>query len=409
MASLSEDRGARRDAPVPSEIMRMSERLSMLGTSPGDVLLACSLTALTLFDINSGTVVHVGLAVAVTVPVVMSLAWRRRAPAATLIAVCLLNLALSATATGDFPPQTILVTVLVAVASAATNLEDPRAVWLTGGGSLALIVAATAATGDGEAIDFLPYVIWAGPWLGGRLVRRRTQEVARLAAESALLVEQRETEAREAAARERDSIARELHDVVAHAVSLMVVQAGAERLTLGNGEQRTRAALEAIESSGREALQELRAMLSVLRDAPAPGLGSGAESPQPKLGDIPTLVGRVRDAGLPVKLSLPKVLPEVPAGIGLTAYRLVQEALTNALKHAGTQTAVTVLVDSESIQLEIRNPCPSVTPSSHVGRGLVGMRERVLLHGGDLSTGPESGDWVVRARLPLVSRTAVSL
>ena len=153
----------------------MSARLSKLGTTPGDVLLAGLLTALTLFDINSGTVVHVGLAVVVTVPVVMSLAWRRRAPAATLLAVCTLNLALSVTATGEFPPQTILVTVLVAVASAATNLEDPRAVWLTGVASLALIVAATSATGDGEAVDFLPYVIWAGPWVGGRLVRRRTK------------------------------------------------------------------------------------------------------------------------------------------------------------------------------------------------------------------------------------------
>ena len=387
----------------------MSARLSKLGTSPGDVLLAGLLTALTLFDINSGTVVHVGLAVAVTVPVVMSLAWRRRAPAATLLAVCTLNLVLSATATGEFPPQTILVTVLVAVASAATNLEDPRAVWLTGAASLALIVAATAATGDGEAVDFLPYVIWAGPWMGGRLVRRRTQEMARLAAESALLVEQREAEAREAAARERDSIARELHDVVAHAVSLMVVQAGAERLTLGDGEPRTREALEAIESSGREALQELRAMLSVLRDAPTPTPGSRAGAPQPTLGDIPALVGRVRDAGLPARLSLPDALPEVPAGIGLTAYRLVQEALTNALKHAGTQTDVTLLVDDESIQLEVRNACPPAAPSLHVGRGLVGMRERVLLHGGALSTGPESGDWVVRACLPLVSRATVAL
>ncbi len=388
----------------------MSARLNKLGTSPGDLLLACLLTALTLFDINSGTVAHVGLAIATTVPVVMSLAWRRRAPAATLLAVCTLNLALSATATGEFPPQTILVTVLVAVASAATNLDDPRAVWLTGAGSLTLIVAATAATGDGEAVDFLPYVIWAGPWVGGRLVRRRTQEMSRLAAESALLVEQRESEAREAAARERDSMARELHDVVAHAVSLMVVQAGAERLTLGKAEPRTRAALEAIESSGREALQELRAMLSVLRDAPAPEAGNRAEAPQPTLGDIPSLVRRVRDAGLPVRLSVPDALPEVPAGIGLTAYRLVQEALTNALKHAGTQTDVTLLVDSDSIQLEVRNACPSVTHSSHVGRGLVGMRERVLLHGGELSAGPTSGDWVVRAWLPLlVSRTAVSL
>ena len=189
----------------------------------------------------------------------------------------------------------------------------------------------------------------------------------------------------------------------------MVVQAGAERLTLGNAESRTRAALEAIESSGREALQELRAMLSVLRDAPDPKAGNPTEAPQPTLADVPALVARVRDAGLPVRLSFPEALPEAPAGVELTAYRLVQEALTNALKHAATQTDVTLLVNSDSIQLEVRNACSTVTESSPTGRGLVGMRERVLLHGGELSAGPESGDWVVRARLPLATRAPVAL
>ena len=389
--------------------MDAGARLARLGTSLGDVLMAGALTGLALFDVNAETVTHVWAARLATVLAVMSLAWRRRAPIPTLFAVCVLNLGLSATAPGEFPPQMVLLAVLVAVASAATNLGAPQDVWIAGLGSLALMWAAHAATGDGDVLDFLPFVLWVGPWAAGRLVRRRTLEVSRLAAESALLGEQREAAAREAVARERDSIARELHDVVAHSVSLMVIQAGAERLALGGEHPRTTAALEAIESTGREALQELRAMLAVLRNPSPPDGQRHTEPPQPTLGDIPALVGRVREAGLPVELSQPDTLPEVPPGAGLAAFRLVQESLTNALKHAPGPTRVSLQVHDDTLLIDVRNACPAPSPPQQIGRGVVGMRERVLLHGGHLEVGPEAGHWVVRARLPLGSRTAVAL
>jgi signal transduction histidine kinase len=177
----------------------------------------------------------------------------------------------------------------------------------------------------------------------------------------------------------------------------MVVQAGAERLA--HPDSPSRPALEAIETSGRQALVELRSMLGVLR-----GPQDETTEPQPDLSSLPALVERVRDAGLPVELRTTG-RGEVPPGIALSAYRVVQEALTNALRHGGeVPTAVLVDVGSD-VLVEVRSGLPAAGAVSRAGsgRGVVGMRERVALHDGSLDAGPEDGEWVVRARLPLAA------
>jgi signal transduction histidine kinase len=382
--------------------------LRRLGTTPGDLALALAVTALVASEVTSDMVADPWLASLVTLPVMVSLAWRRRFPVAVVVAVCSVNLWLSVTAPGPFPPQLLFVAVLVAIYSAAAYTLGWRAA-VAAVVSLVLVVVAHVLTRDGDAGDFLPLLVWGAPWLAGRLVRRRTLEAGHAATEAALLVERRAAEAREAAARERDRIARELHDVVAHAVSLMVVQAGAERLTLGEDQPRTRSVLEAIESAGRQALVELRAMLVVLRseDVDDAGTATGGSAneltgPQPDLAQLPDLVARVRHAGLPVELSL-DVDGSEPAGVALSAYRIVQEALTNVLKHGPSPTEVRVRRQGPDLVVEVRSTLEagSVSPPADGGRGLVGMRERARLHSGTVSAGPIGGSWVVRARLPL--------
>jgi signal transduction histidine kinase len=210
---------------------------------------------------------------------------------------------------------------------------------------------------------------------------------------------ERDVAAREAVVEERARIARELHDVIAHHVSMIVLQAGAERRVLGDANASTREVLETVEQSGRSALTETRRLLGMLR-----GDGSDPLTPQPGLGDVPMLVGQLRDAGLPVELSIEGERRELPVGIELSAYRIVQEALTNSLKHAGDARAtVQVRYGPDSLELEIADDGPGGGQrASGGGHGLVGMRERVALYGGrfDASRGP-GGGFAVRVVLPI--------
>jgi signal transduction histidine kinase len=210
---------------------------------------------------------------------------------------------------------------------------------------------------------------------------------------------ERELRAREAVADERARIARELHDVVAHDVSVMVVQAqGAARVLEGEQPQ-VRQALAAIEATGREAVDEMRRLLGVLRRSD----DELAVAPQPSLGQLEALVAGVRDAGLPVELEVVGEPRTLPPGVDLSAYRIVQEALTNALKHAGPARArVVVRYEADAVALEVSDDGPGVAEAVGTGHGLVGMRERVALYGGDLEAGESrEGGWALRARLPL--------
>jgi signal transduction histidine kinase len=210
---------------------------------------------------------------------------------------------------------------------------------------------------------------------------------------------ERDVAAREAVVEERARIARELHDVIAHHVSMIVVQAGAERRVLADGNASTREVLESVEQTGRGALTEMRRLLGMLR-----GDANEPLEPQPGLDDVPTLVGQLREAGLPVELHVDGERRELPLGIELSAYRIVQEALTNALKHAGdARTTVHVRYDPDSLELEIADEgSGNGAQAAGGGHGLVGMRERVALFGGqfDARADPRGG-FVVRVRLPV--------
>jgi signal transduction histidine kinase len=209
---------------------------------------------------------------------------------------------------------------------------------------------------------------------------------------------ERDVAAREAVVEERARIARELHDVIAHHVSTIVIQAGAERRVLDNNDTPTREVLETIEKTGRSALTETRRLLGMLR-----GDSSEPLTPQPGLAQVPILVGQLRDAGLPVELHIEGDPRELPTGIELSAYRIVQEALTNALKHASdANTHVNIRYATDALELEVADDgtgVPTTMPSG--GHGLVGMRERVALYGGRIDTGPQpNGGFAVRVVLP---------
>jgi signal transduction histidine kinase len=204
---------------------------------------------------------------------------------------------------------------------------------------------------------------------------------------------------RAAVSAERTRIARELHDVVAHAISVMGIQAGAARRTLAPGQDAQREALLDVERLGREALDEMQRMLGVLRtDEDEQGVG-----PLPDLTHVPALAEEARAAGLEIGLEMAGGRERLPPGLELTAYRIVQEALTNIRKHARADTAhVTVARCGGHLEITVADDGDGVTGEPEPGNGLIGMRERVALHGGHLSAGPgDEHGFIVRARLPI--------
>jgi signal transduction histidine kinase len=348
-----------------------------------------------IMAVDLGQAAHPLLALPLVLLAGSLLAWRLVLPELPLAAVCLVDLLLTATAPGQYGPQTLDIGVMVALYAAAAHLSGRRA-QVAGAASLVLVWVTFVSSAEGEAADFFPFLIWGAPWLVGRLARRQALQARADGARAAALLAEQEAQTREAAQQERDRIARELHDVVAHAVSLMVVQAGAERVAHPSSPSHD--TLVAIEDAGRKALVELRSMLGVLRTT-----GQEDADPQPDLAALPVLVEQVRAAGLPVELHVDGDA-DVPAGLALSAYRVVQEALTNVLRHAGeVPTCVSVRVDPQRVLVEVSSELPPAgrpsTPGS--GRGLTGMHERVSLHGGNLTAGADGSRWVVRARLPL--------
>jgi signal transduction histidine kinase len=361
-----------------------------------DAALAVAVAAFVQFDIwTSGDYLTASKAVYVPAALLMTLplAWRRRAPLAVVVIV-MAALIFESLAVGSAPtPDSPLIAWLLAIYSVAAHCDRRRALV---GGAVSLI-AGTVWIGLDDV--FFPIVVFGGAWLAGRLVRQRQVHAVTLQERAAALERAREANARAAAADERARIARELHDILAHSLSLIVVQAGAERMALGTDRAATGEALDAIERTGREALAETRRLLGIVR-------GDGeALRPQPTLADLEELVSQVRDRGLPVELRIEGEAVSVPPGIALSAYRIVQEALTNVIKHAGPARAhVVVRYEQRELELEVADDGrgPSAGTAAGNGHGLVGMRERVALYGGDLAASAGSGGgFVVRARLPL--------
>src|SRR5919197_598391 len=284
--------------------------------------------------------VYVPGALLLTVP----LAWRRRAP---LLVVCVVMAALAAQSLllGSAPyPDSEVVPLLLAVYSLAAH----------GKGSAPLVGAAVSFAaglvwGGGDDF-FLPLLPFCGAWVAGRLVQKRQLYAEALEERARVLEREREANARMAAAEERVQLARELHDVVGHSVSVMVVQAGAERLAIGEERPDTPQALLAIERTGREALAGMNRLLGLLRKE-----GEGlALAPRPSLAQVDALVQTVRDAGVPIRLSVQGERSSLPPGVDVSAYRILQEALTNVVKHAGpAQASVVVRYGVRAVEVEV--------------------------------------------------------
>ena len=374
----------------------------------GDSVLAAAILVPSLVEIATGAAEWSGpggLEVVLAGCCSLPLVWRRtRAlPVAAIVAAAALATGLVVAPTqGPFEP---FVAFEIALYSVGVYLPSRRGTAVVVATTLAGVAAWAAATRHDAAVnsgDWFPMLVWAwGAWAVGRIIRSyslRTGELEQMARE---LAAERDARAREAVTVERARIARELHDVVAHKISVMGVQAAAARRVLTGDHAAVRQALEAIESTGRETIDEMRHMLGVLRE---PG-DELALAPQPGLRDLDALAARMRSAGLPVDVQVEGVPRALPAGLELSAYRIVQEALTNTLKHAGASGAsVAVRYLERAVELEIVDDGPGVAAAGGTGNGLIGMRERVALFGGELDAGRRAeGGWSLRARLPVAA------
>jgi signal transduction histidine kinase len=259
----------------------------------------------------------------------------------------------------------------------------------------AIIVYNNPDAASGEFV-FTPVLFGIG-WLAGFALRERAVQ-AEAAEERAIQAErEREVAARIAVAEERTRIARELHDIVAHAVSVMVLQVGAVRHKLPQTLAEDKDALRGVEQAGRTALAEMRRLLGAMRDD-----GEEPElAPQPGLDSLDNLLERVGRAGLPVRLHVDGERFPLPRAIDLSAYRIVQEGLTNALKHARASHAdVTVRYGSDELHIEVRDDGDGAATDDGLGHGLVGIRERVKIYGGEMTAGTATeGGFILRTRL----------
>ena len=337
---------------------------------------------------------------AATVPLALlwtlPLLFRRRFPLGAPVAVFVV-LAIEAVAVGDVVTDAQMTgfTILAAFAAsgAHTDLRFALVGALLGYASVAVILV-----DDHPRLASTLSVIGvsAVTWAIARAFVERSRHADRLEERAAGL----ERAHAEAVAGERATIARELHDVIAHSVSVMTVQAGAARLLLDEDPPRARESLIAVEETGRQALGEMRRLLGILR-------GDEHETdlaPQPGIADIGALVEQVRAAGLPVDVVVEGQLTALSPGVDLAAYRVVQEALTNALKHAGAARAhVSIRYGATSLELAVtNNGTARVNGRRRGGHGLIGLRERVTLYGGDFEAGPRpGGGYAVRVSLPL--------
>lgn len=335
---------------------------------------------------------HAVLALLFTVPLLL----RRRYPLAVFLVVVAATTLQYEVGAGLAQPW---FAILLALYALGAHADDTRS-WAGPAYVLAVVLLVDVPRlADGEPVeDIVPaWLVLAGTWAFGRWMRRRRAETAALAARADAAVREREARAAEAVAAERARIARELHDLVAHSMGVIVIQAQGAARSLPHDVDRAQEALAAIESTGRAGMTELRRLLGVLTDA-----GDRPTGPQPSLEQIPELVADVRRAGLRVELTMTGTAAGVAPSAGLTAYRIVQEALTNVLRHAGPASAsVCVARRPDGVEVEVCDN-GSGAAVTYGGRGLVGMRERVALFGGTLDAGPVAGGgFRVRALIPL--------
>ena len=356
-----------------------------------DRLLALTLTVYAQASLwLQDDVANRGAAALALLAVTAPLAWRRRRPLGSACAVALGLAAASRLPDGSPEGGFILFPLLVALYSVAAHEATRRAI----AGLVAVFAGATlnvaadpdlVTTRDVVIADaFFVFFLGGAAWLLGRYVRER-----RL---------QSDQRARAAVAEERTRIARELHDVIAHSVSVMGVQAAAAEEVMEREPERARESMRSIQATARDAVLELRRLLGVMREGEQPL----PLSPQPGLGQLDGLLRQLGEAGLPVDVRVEGDPRPVPPGVDLSAYRIVQEALTNALKHARASHARVTVRYGADLELIVENDRSATSVANGAGHGLIGMRERAALYGGTLQAGPDAdGRYRVRARLPL--------
>jgi signal transduction histidine kinase len=385
--------------------MRLPHAASAAAARRADAIVAAVLAAIALAQVL--VIAPVGarwigalLALGSTIPI----AFRRTAPAAA---------ALAGTVVWLLPADGYVwvgyIAAFILYYSAAAHIADPRTVAALVLLGVGVSIVATLAQDEVVGEYFGAVSAVAGPALVGRVVRHTREQAQRLRALSAELELERDRSARAAVGEERARIARELHDVVAHGLSVIAIQADAAEAALERDPARVRAPLAAIRASARDALVDMRRMLGMLREPETPdGDGDGAAplAPQPGLDQLPALLDRARAAGLAVELEVRGEPQPLPGSLDLSAYRILQEALTNVSKHAPRAPA-TVALDwrDAALGLAVSNPmrsAPDRPDGPESGHGLLGMRERARLHGGRLDAGPTGrGGFEVRAELPL--------
>jgi signal transduction histidine kinase len=325
---------------------------------------------------------------------------RRRVPFGALIAYWVLAAAISVVDWQLIPSVEGLFVVGLAVAFLLGNL---RSAWQAAAGllvilgSMAFLVDQIPGHTTSELV-FIP-IDFAVAWVAGFALRERTEQAEAAEVRATVAERERDAAARIAVAEERARIARELHDIVAHAVSVMVLQVGAVRHKLPDRLAEDRDALTGVERAGRTALAEMRRLLAAMRDEEE----EAELVPQPGLDGLDSLREEIGRAGLPVDLHVDGEPFPLPRGIDLSAYRILQEGLTNALRHAhATKADVTVRYMPGEVQLEVRDNGVGSSTTDGLGHGLVGIRERVKIYGGEMTAGTANGGgFVLSTRLPL--------
>jgi len=380
-----------------------NRRVQAAGDAALAFVLAASSVAFALAGDHTSWGSPVALAVALALLTSAPVAWRSSQP---LLAAALVLAGNGACAYVAAPHQAAFqpfVALTLVAYSVGSRYEG--SLWAPVSLAVAAAPLFVAAVVHGQSAgNAIPNYVWLlAAWSVGRTVRSWRRKSHALEHANRELAEQRELQAQAAVTVERGRIARELHDVVAHNVSMMVVQAGAAERVLDGAQPHVRNALEAIARTGRQTVDEMRTLLGVLREANDPT----ELKPQPGLAELDRLVDGVSTAGLPVTLRVEGDPRELPQALDVSAFRIIQEALTNTLKHAGPARAdVVVRYEPTAVTLEVRDSGTGKANGHGTGHGLVGMRERVAMFGGQLDAAAQpDGGFAVRARLPLDATT----
>lgn len=326
----------------------------------------------------------------------IALIWRRKQPLIVLAVNLVAALIWDVIGLAEGPSLAIFISLY----GVGRYIEERRISFIAVAAAVALAVADDLIEGETAPIVGVSMAIVALAWYVGYRIRNRQEYFALLEERARYLERERVAEAQRAVDEERTRIARELHDLVAHRVSMITVQAGAAQTVATGDPERAIRAMAAVEEAGREALGELRQILGVLRADDEPdGLG-----PTHGLTDIPGLVANMKDAGMDVSFSNDGPAGELPARVNLASYRIVQEALTNVLKHAGPdpKAEVRISTSGQILTIEVTDRGSGVSALPGSGHGLVGMRERTALLGGTFEAGSRpGGGFRIMARLPI--------